>query len=128
MVFRLGLTYYKIIEILDVKNIAGSTEGNTLAADIYEATDINMMLKSLFPKYLRVKSTIDDIRLKSNLTVSKTLRFTKKYFFYTALGFTQSHVGVLGDIPGFVQLIPGSYKSDKPMNIAGIDKVHIKAD
>ena len=42
--------------------------------------------------------------------------------------FTQSHSGELGDIPGFIQLIPGSYKSDRPINITGIDKVHLKCD
>ena len=33
---------------------------------------------------------------------------------------------MLGDIPGFVQLIPGSYKSNEPVNNIGIDKVHLK--
>ena len=55
----------------------------------------------------------------------KTIRFTK-FVFYTILGFTESHSGVLGDIPGFVQLIPGSYKSDKPINVTGIDKIRLK--
>ena len=40
----------------------------------------------------------------------------------------QSHSGELGDTPGFLQLTPGSYKSDKPINITGIDKVHLKCD
>ena len=44
------------------------------------------------------------------------------------LGFTQSRSCELGDIQGFVELIPGSYKSDKPINITGIDKVHLKCD
>ena len=34
----------------------------------------------------------------------------------------------MGVIKGFVQLIPRSYKSDKFVNIAGIDKVHSKCD
>ena len=37
-------------------------------------------------------------------------------------------MGELGDIPGFIQIIPGSYKSDKLINITGFDKVHLKAD
>ena len=86
------------------------------------------MLKSLVPKEVKVKITINDIRLKSNLTTIKTIRFTKKSFFYVIWGFTQSHSGELGDIEGFVYLIPGSYKSDKRINITGIDKVHLKAD
>ena len=28
----------------------------------------------------------------------------------------------------YYQLIAGSYKSDKPINITGIDKVHLKCD
>ena len=29
---------------------------------------------------------------------------------------------------GFYQLIEGSYKSDRPINITGIDKIHLKCD
>ena len=54
--------------------------------------------------------------------------FTNKSFFYTILGFTQSHSYPLQDIEGFHQLIPGSYKSEKPIDIAGIDKVHLKCN
>ena len=131
MVYRLQLTYDKIIDILDVKYIAGLTKGYTLPPGIYEVTDINTTLKSLLPKEVKVNITIDDVRIKSNLTnltTNKTIRFTKKSFFYTILGFTQSHSGELGDIERFIQLIPGSYQSDKPINITGIDKVHLKSD
>ena len=76
---------------------------------MYEISDINLMLKSLLPKEVKVNITIDDIRLKSNSTTNETIKFTKKiFFFYIILGFTQSHSGVLGDIEGFIQLIPGS--------------------
>ena len=44
------------------------------------------------------------------------------------MGFTQSHSGELGDIEGFIQLIPGIYKSDKAVNLTGKDKIHLKAD
>ena len=44
------------------------------------------------------------------------------------LGSTQFHSGELGDIPGFFQLIQGSYKSDRPINITGIDKIQLKCD
>ena len=47
---------------------------------------------------------------------------------YTILGFTQSHSYPLDDIDGFYQLIAGSYRSDRPINITGIDKVHLKCD
>ena len=72
--------------------------------------------------------TIDDIRLKSNSKINQTLLFTEKSFFYTILGFTQSRSYPLDDIDGFYQLIAGSYKSDKPNNITGIDKIHLKCD
>ena len=64
---------------------------------------------------------IFDIRLKSNLTRNKTTGNDKRSFFYTWLGSVESHSRVLGDIPQFFQLIPASYKSDKPINITGID-------
>ena len=63
--------------------------------------------------------------MKANL---KTLTFTEKSFFYTILGFTQSRPYPLDDIDGFYQFIAGSYKSDKPINITGIDKIHLKCD
>ena len=44
------------------------------------------------------------------------------------MGFTQSHSGLSGDIEGFIQFIPGSYKSNKPIIITGIDKIHLKCD
>ena len=44
------------------------------------------------------------------------------------MGFVQSYSGELGDIEGFIQLIPGTYTGDRPINITGIDKVHLKAD
>ena len=44
------------------------------------------------------------------------------------MGFVQSHSGPLGNSEGFVQLIPGSYKSDRPNNITGINKNHPKSD
>ena len=72
--------------------------------------------------------TIDDFRLKSNLRINQILRFTEKSFFYTILGFTQSRSYPLDDINGYYQLIPGLYKGDKPINITGIDKIHLKRD
>ena len=77
---------------------------------------------------MKVSITIDDIRLKSNLKINQTLIFTNKSFFYTILGFTQSHQGPLNDIEGFYQILAGSYKSDKPINITRIDKIHLKCD
>ena len=49
-----------------------------------------------------------------------------KFFFYTALGFIQSHSGALGVIRRLFRKIPGTYGSDKPINITGIDKLQLK--
>ena len=126
LIYRLQLTHDEIIGILEPKYIVGSTKGYTLPPGINEIIDIIFMLKSLLLKEVNI--TFDDVILKSNLTTNKTIRFTKRSFFYVYLGFTQSRLGELGDIPGFIQLIPGSYKSDKQINITGIDRVRLKAD
>ena len=90
--------------------------------------DLNNTLKYISPDNVKVSVTIDDIRLKSNLKINQTLIFTEKSFFYSILGFTQSHSYPLVDIDGFYQLIKGSYKGNKPINNTGIDKIHLKCD
>ena len=94
----------------------------------HEVDDLNDTLKYILPDNVKVSVTIDDISLKSNLKTNQTLIFTEKSFFYTILGFTRSRFYPLDDIDGFYQLIAGSYKSDKPVNITGIDKVYLKCD
>ena len=44
------------------------------------------------------------------------------------MAFRQSRSYPLDDSDGFYQLIAGSYKSDKPINITGIDKIHLKTN
>ena len=58
------------------------------------------MIKSSLPKEAKIDITIDDIRLKSNLSTNKIIRFLKNQFFFTILGFTQSQSGSLGDLDG----------------------------
>ena len=77
---------------------------------------------------MKVSVTIDHDRSKSNLNVNQTLIFTQKSFFYTFSGFTRPHSFPLDDIDGFYQVIATSYKNEKPINITGIDKVHLKCD
>ena len=84
------------------------------------------MILTLLPNKVKVNTTIDDIRLRSNSTTNKTIRFTKKSFFYTKLGFIQTHSGPSSDIKGFVQKLPGTYKSQRPNNFTGIDKFQLK--
>ena len=128
LVYRMQLTYDEIIDVLDLKYISTKRIGYSLNPGIYEIVDLNNTLKHILPDNIKVNVTIDDIRLKSNLKINQTLIITEKPFFYTILGFTQSRSYPLDDIDGFYQLIPGSYKSDKPINITGIDKIHLKCD
>ena len=128
LVYRMRLSYDEIMNILDLKYIPTKSTGYSLDPSIYEVVDLNNTLKHNLPDNVKVNITIDDIRLKSNLKIIQTLIFTERSFFYTTLGFTQSRSYPLDDIDGFYQLIAGSYKSHKPINITGIDKIHLKCD
>ena len=128
LVYRMQLTYDEIIDVLDLKYISTKRTGYSLNPGIYEIIDLNNTLKHFLPDNVKVNITIDDIRLKSNLKINQTLIFTEKSFFYIILGFTQSRFYPLNDIEGFYQIIPGLHKSDKPINIIGIDKIHLKCD
>ena len=128
LVYRMRLSYDEIRDILDLKYIPTKRTGYSLDPGIYGIIDLNNALKHILPDNVKVNITIDDIRLKSNLKINQTLIFTEKSFFYTIIGFTQSRSYPLDDIDGFYQLIAGSYKSDKPINITGIDKIHLKCD
>ena len=128
LVYRMRLSYDEIMDILDLKYIPTKRTGYSLNPGIYEVIDLNNTLKYILPKNVKVNITINDNRLKSILKINQTLIFTEKSFFYTILGFTQSRSYPLDDIDGFYQLIAGSYISDKPINITGIDKIHLKGD
>ena len=122
------LSYDEIMEILDLKYISTKRTGYTLNPGIYEIVDLNNTLKYILPDNVKLTVSIDDIRLKSNLKTNQTLIFTEKSFFYTILGFTQSRSYPLEDIDGHYQIIAGSYKSDRPINIIGTEKIHLKCD
>ena len=128
LVYRMRLSYDEIMDILDSKYIPTKRTGYSLNPGVYEVVDLNNNLKHILPDNVKVNITIDDVRLKSNLKTNQTLIFTEKSFFYTILGFTQSQSYPLDDIDGLYQLIAGSSKSDKPINITGIDKIHLKCD
>ena len=128
MVYRFRLTYDEIIDILDLKYIPTKRTGYSIEPNIYNVDDLNKTSKNILPNNIKIDITIDERKYKTDLKISQTLIFTNKSFFYTILGFTQSHQGFLNDIEGFYQIIPGSYKSDKPINITGIDKVHLKCN
>ena len=123
LVYRMRLSYDEIMDILDLNYNPTKRTGCSLNPGIYEVVDLNNTLKHILPNKVKVNITIDDTRLKSILKINQTLIFTEKSFFYTILGFTQSRSYPLDDIEGFYQIIAGSYKSDKPINITGIDKI-----
>ena len=120
------LTYDEIIDTLDLKYIPTKRTGYSLNPGIYEVVDLNNTLKYILPDNVKVSITIDDVRLKTNLKINQTSIFIEKSFFYTILGFTRSRSHPLEDIDGFYQLIAGSYKSDRPISITGIDKIQLK--
>ena len=128
LVYRMRLSYNEIMNNLDLKYIPTKKTRYSLNPGIYEVVDLNNTLKHILPANVKVNITVDDIRLKSNLKINQTLIFTERSFFYTILGFTQSRCYPLDDIDSHYQIIAGSYKSDKPINITGIDKIHLKCD
>ena len=128
LVYRMRLSYDEIMDILDLKYIPTKRTGYSLNPGIYEVVDLNNTLKFILPDNVKVNFTIYDIKLKSNLNTNQTLIFTKRSFFYTFLGFTQSRSYPLDDIDSHYQIIAGSYKSDRPINFTGIDKIHLKCD
>ena len=74
------LTYIEIEDILDMNYVASSSTRCTPPPGVYEIRDNNSMLKSFFPDEVKTKMTNEDIRLKSNLTINRTIRFTRKSF------------------------------------------------
>ena len=108
MVFSMKLTSSEVQCKIDTNYIATSFTGYTFLRVVFDIGDINSMLKSLLPNELKanINIALDDIRTKSISPTDKTISFTEKSFFYTLLGFTQSHLGILGDIEGFIQKIP----------------------
>ena len=103
MVNRMQLTYNEIMDVLDIKNIPRERIGYTLPPKAYEVSGINRTLKFSLPDFVKVSFTFDDVRLKSKLNIIQTLIFTKRCFFYTILGFTESHQGPLNDIEEFIK-------------------------
>ena len=81
LVNRFQLTYDEIIVILDLKYIPTKRTGYSLNPRVYEVIAINKTIKYILPDNVKIKITIDDIRLKSNLKINQTIIFTEKSFF-----------------------------------------------
>ena len=91
MVHRRQLTYDEIIYILDFKYIPTKRTGYSIKPNIYNVIDLIINLKNFPPENVKISVTIDEKKHKSNLKINQTLTFTNKSFFYTILGFIQSH-------------------------------------
>ena len=87
------------------------------------------MLKSLFPNHVKLNNTIDALRLGSNFTIRRTIKFTKKFISYQILDFTKSHSGPSNGPPkGYTRKVLRTCRSKKLINITVIDKVLLKSD
>ena len=128
LVYRMRLSYDEIMDILDLKNIPTKRMGYSIEPNIYNVVDLNKTLKNTLPNNVKKDINIDERKYKTDLKSNQTLIFTNKSFFYTILGFTRSHCYPLEDIEGPYQLIAGLYKSERPVNITGIDEGHLKCD
>ena len=81
LVYRKRLSYYEIMNILDLNYIPTKRTGYSLNPGIYEVIDLNNTLKHILPNNIKVNITIDDIRLKSNLKINQTERSLLKDLF-----------------------------------------------
>ena len=125
----LNLFCHEFIDLLDIKLTAATTIGINLPPTLFEVNDCNLILKSLLSNGVKVVFKIDDIRLRSILTTKQHVNFTNGPFIYTPSGFRQSPSGPLGKpVDDFIQKFPGACLSEKPNNITGTDKVHLKCN
>ena len=86
------------------------------------------MLKSLLPKEVKIKFAIDDMKLRSNSNIKEATKVCEKSFFYTMLSLSQSHFCPLRSSTKYHPKISAIIKSEKPIVITGIEKVHRKCD
>ena len=107
LVYRMQLTYDEIIDILHLKYIPTKRIGYSIEPNIYNVDDLNKTIKKILPNNVKIDINIDERKYKTDLKINQLLIFTNKNFFYTILGFTQSHQGPLNDIEGFYQILPG---------------------
>ena len=58
------LTNDELVDVFDLKNIAGSTIGYKIPPRTYGSSDSNLLIKSLLSNKVKVKIIIEDIRLR----------------------------------------------------------------
>ena len=133
--FRDFETYLRIVVRLDEEDIQLILkEYNShfityeLPPGIYSIQDILDSIKTFSGHMETIQIAYDDISMKSkfilkytderDISVLGTLRFDKRSFFHTLLGF----------IPYWDYKSPGVYNSDKILNLNTINKIHLKTD
>ena len=127
-VYRTELTYDEVTDTLDKNYFPSKSASYTLPPGKYEIGDINKTLTYSLPDIMKVSITIEDIRIRCILSKNQTLISSKRSFFHTFSGFIQHHSGNSGDINGYIHLIPGTYKNERPIKISRIDKDRLRCD
>ena len=80
MVYKMQLTYDEIVGVLELKYVPTNRIRYSSNPGLFEITDINTSLERFLPDIVKVKFTIDHIRLKSNLKINQTIISFKKSF------------------------------------------------
>ena len=120
-------TYDEIIETFGIKKIGATNNWYALPPGIQEVGDLNWMCESSLPNEVLVRDTIDEIRLKLDLTTER--KRWKLLIKLLVLGFSYFHSRPLGKTPKvFYQNIPGTYKSGNPPDNTRNDKSYLKSD
>ena len=99
--------------------------------DFFEEIDINVMIESLLPNDIKMNVTLENIRMRTNLTIRSistipkdpSVKFTKKSFFHTFSGLM-----VPLDLNEFIQEEAGSHKGEKRILITRINEVHMRCN
>ena len=68
---ELDLTYDEFMDVLDIKYTSSTPIGYLPPPGRYEISDLSLMINSSLPNKIEANNTIDDIRLRSNLSNKK---------------------------------------------------------
>ena len=85
-----------VLSVLEKIFIGGKSTGDNFPPGVYKISDPNLMLKSSISSEVKVKNTIDDGGLKSNITIKKTIITKKKRFIPDHLGLFPITLGSFG--------------------------------
>ena len=77
-VYRMGLTYDENVDVLHINFLRSERIDYIRPHGIHEISDSNRTLEYLLPTFVKVKTTIDDNKLKSKIRNNQTLILTKR--------------------------------------------------